>query len=45
MQYDLDLRARGKPARDLQGGLVAREPYIHDRRERVKAMIRATLRS
>ena len=31
--------------RDLQGGLVARELYIHDRRDRVKAMIRATLRS
>ena len=31
--------------RDLQGGLGTREPYIHDRRERVKAMIRATLRS
>src|SRR5438034_8014241 len=22
MQYDLDLRARGKPARDLQGGFL-----------------------
>jgi len=31
--------------RDLQGGLVARLPYIQDHRERVKAMIRATLRS
>jgi ABC-type nitrate/sulfonate/bicarbonate transport system substrate-binding protein len=31
--------------RDLQGGLVARLPYIQERRERVKAMIRATLRS
>jgi ABC-type nitrate/sulfonate/bicarbonate transport system substrate-binding protein len=31
--------------RDLQGGLVARVPYIHDHRERVKAMIRATVRS
>lgn len=31
--------------RDLQGGLVARLPYIQDHREHVKAMIRATLRS
>ena len=31
--------------RDLQGGLVARLQYIHDHRERVRAMIRATLRS
>ena len=31
--------------RDLQGGLVARLQYIHDHRERVLAMIRATLRS
>ena len=31
--------------RDLQGGLVARVPYIHDHREQVKAMIRATVRS
>ncbi len=31
--------------RDLQGGLVARVQYIHDHRDRVKAMIRATLRS
>ncbi len=31
--------------RDLQGGLVARLPYIQEHRERVKAMIRATLRS
>jgi ABC-type nitrate/sulfonate/bicarbonate transport system substrate-binding protein len=31
--------------RDLQGGLVARLPYIHEHRERVKAMILATLRS
>ena len=31
--------------RDLQGGLVARLSYIQDHRERVKAMIRATLRS
>ena len=31
--------------RDLQGGLVARVAYIHDHRERVKAMIRATVRS
>ena len=31
--------------RDLQGGLVARFQYIHDHRERVLAMIRATLRS
>jgi ABC-type nitrate/sulfonate/bicarbonate transport system substrate-binding protein len=31
--------------RDLQGGLVARLPVIQERRERVKAMIRATLRS
>jgi len=31
--------------RDLQGGLVARQPYIQEHRERVKAMIRATLGS
>jgi ABC-type nitrate/sulfonate/bicarbonate transport system substrate-binding protein len=31
--------------RDLQGGLVARVPYIQEHRERVKAMIRAALRS
>lgn len=31
--------------RDLQGGLVARAPHIHDRREQVKAVVRATLRS
>lgn len=31
--------------RDLQGGLVARAPYIQEHRERVKAMIRGTLRS
>ena len=31
--------------RDLQGGLVARLAYIQEHRERVKAMIRATLRS
>ncbi len=31
--------------RDLQGGLAARLAYIQDHRERVKAMIRATLRS
>lgn len=31
--------------RDLQGGLVARLSYIQEHRERVKAMIRATLRS
>ncbi|MGH7796515.1 MAG: ABC transporter substrate-binding protein [Candidatus Binatia bacterium] len=31
--------------RDLQGGLVARLPYIQDHRDRVKAMIRATLGS
>jgi ABC-type nitrate/sulfonate/bicarbonate transport system substrate-binding protein len=31
--------------RDLQGGLVARLQYLHDRREQVRAMIRATLRS
>ena len=31
--------------RDLQGGLVARVPYIHDHREQVKSMIRATVRS
>ena len=31
--------------RDLQGGLVARMAYIQDHRERVKTMIRATLRS
>jgi ABC-type nitrate/sulfonate/bicarbonate transport system substrate-binding protein len=31
--------------RDLQGGLVARLPYIQEHRERVKAVIRGTLRS
>ena len=31
--------------RDLQGGLVARVAYIHDHREQVKSMIRATVRS
>ena len=31
--------------RDLQGGLVARVSHIQDRREQVKAVIRATLRS
>jgi hypothetical protein len=31
--------------RDLQGGLVARAPYLQERREQVKAVIRATLRS
>lgn len=31
--------------RDLQGGLVARLAYLQEHRERVKAMIRATLRS
>lgn len=31
--------------RDLQGGLVARLSSIHEQRERVKAVIRATLRS
>jgi ABC-type nitrate/sulfonate/bicarbonate transport system substrate-binding protein len=31
--------------RDLQGGLVARLSYLQEHRERVKAMIRATLRS
>jgi ABC-type nitrate/sulfonate/bicarbonate transport system substrate-binding protein len=31
--------------RDLQGGLVARQEYIRERPERVKSMIRATLRS
>ena len=31
--------------RDLQGGLVARAPYIQEHRERVKAVIRATLLS
>jgi len=31
--------------RDLQGGLVTRAPYIQERREQVKAVIRATLRS
>ena len=31
--------------RDLQGGLVARLSYLQDHRERVKAMIRGTLRS
>jgi len=31
--------------RDLQGGLVARTAHLHDHREQVKSMIRATLRS
>jgi len=31
--------------RDLQGGLVARLQYLHERREQARAMIRATLRS
>ena len=31
--------------RDLQGGLVARLQYLHDRREQARAMIRAMLRS
>ncbi len=31
--------------RDLQGGLVARVPYIQERHEQVKSVIRATLRS
>ena len=31
--------------RELQGGLVARLPHIHDHREQLKSMIRATLRS
>ncbi len=31
--------------RDLQGGLVARVSHLQDRREQVKAVIRATLRS
>jgi ABC-type nitrate/sulfonate/bicarbonate transport system substrate-binding protein len=31
--------------RDLQGGLVARAPYLQERREQVKAVTRATLRS
>ena len=31
--------------RDLQGGLVTRTPHLHDHREQVKSMIRATLRS
>ena len=31
--------------RDLQGGLVTRASHLQDRREQVKAMIRATLRS
>jgi ABC-type nitrate/sulfonate/bicarbonate transport system substrate-binding protein len=31
--------------RDLQGGLVARQTYIQERADRVKSMIRATLRS
>src|SRR5687768_16571530 len=30
---------------DLQGGLVTRESHLQDRREQVKAVIRATLRS
>jgi NitT/TauT family transport system substrate-binding protein len=30
---------------DLQGGLVARLQYLHDHREQLRAMIRATLRS
>jgi len=31
--------------RDLQGGLVTRLPYIQERREQVKAVIKGTLRS
>jgi ABC-type nitrate/sulfonate/bicarbonate transport system substrate-binding protein len=31
--------------RDLQGGLVARAPYLQEHHEHVKAVIRATLRS
>jgi NitT/TauT family transport system substrate-binding protein len=31
--------------RELQGGLVARAPYINEHRQRVKAVIRGTLRS
>src|SRR5262252_4001869 len=31
--------------RDLQGGLVTRSSHLHDHREQVKSMIRATLRS
>jgi NitT/TauT family transport system substrate-binding protein len=31
--------------RDLQGGLVARLPHIHDHRDQLKSMVRATLRS
>lgn len=31
--------------RDLQGGLVARQSHIQERREQVRAMIRGTLRS
>src|SRR5262249_25466941 len=31
--------------RDLQGGLVTRTTHLHDHREQVKSMIRATLRS
>ena len=31
--------------RDLQGGLVARAPYLQDHREQVKSVIRSTLRS
>jgi ABC-type nitrate/sulfonate/bicarbonate transport system substrate-binding protein len=31
--------------RDLQGGLVTRTSHLHDHREQVKSMIRATLRS
>ncbi|HEY3166457.1 MAG TPA: ABC transporter substrate-binding protein [Candidatus Binatia bacterium] len=31
--------------RDLQGGLVARAPYLQDHREQVKSVIRGTLRS
>jgi ABC-type nitrate/sulfonate/bicarbonate transport system substrate-binding protein len=31
--------------RDLQGGLVTRTAHLHDHREQVKSMIRATLRS
>jgi len=31
--------------RDLQGGLVARTPYIQDHRPQAKSVIRATLRS
>jgi hypothetical protein len=31
--------------RDLQGGLVSRAAHIHDHRDQVRSMIRATLRS